>query len=83
MTALWKWIVAGSLGLLGLLALFGSADTGARVAAYLRKRDAAEAKARAAANEALAKLKTNVVDANKEANNAGVSPADSINGSTR
>jgi len=78
----WKWLIAAVVGLLGLLALLGSGGN-ARLAAYLKKRDDAERRALAAADEALGKLNGHVADANKEINHAAGNPADAINRSGR
>lgn len=86
MSAVWKWIVAGAAGLVGLLVLLGSGigGGGTRLTAYLRKRDDAEAKARAAANESLAKLQTAVDDANREVTDAArASARGAISNATR
>ena len=82
MNQVWKWLIAAVVGLLGLLALLGSGGN-ARLAAYLKKRDDAEAKAKAAADESLAKLHSHIADANQEINHAAGNPADAINRSGR
>ena len=86
MTRLWEVCLAVAATALGLLALLASGvgGGGARLAAYLKRRDDAEAKAKAAANAALKNLQRDVVKANQEANDAGnTSACDAISRATR
>jgi len=81
----WGYVaITAALVALVVLTLLGRGDSiGARLGAYLRKRDDAEAKAKAAADESLAKLHSHIADANKEINHAAGNPADAINRSGR
>jgi hypothetical protein len=85
MTKAWKFILAtAAIVALVVLALIGRGGSiGARLAAYLRKRDDAEARARAAADAALSRLDGHIVDSNREVHDAAIHPADAINGTGR
>jgi hypothetical protein len=87
MSRIWKIICAVGIGLLGLLIMLGSGfDGGARLRAYLKKRDAQKAKDQAEQDAAIEELQQAVDKANKEANDAShdsASAGDSIRRSTR
>jgi hypothetical protein len=79
----WKWLVAGVAGLLALLALVTQGSAGARLQAYLRKRQGIEDADAKAEAEALKAAQKTIDAANKEANHVGTSSADGINRATR
>jgi len=81
----WSFVVATvAIVALVVIALLGRGGSiGGRLAAYLKRRESAEAKARAAADAELAKINGDVAKANEEIRHDADSPARTINGSGR
>lgn len=77
----WVLIVAIAGAVFTLLVLLGdnAAGVGGRLAAYLKRRDDAERRARAAADASLARLNRDIVAANKEIHDDSAHPADTLN----